>query len=62
MERSMSNLNQHHLMYNPYVFKTVFNPSHCSLLLNPVFNSFPRTTVSYFDLPTFLKNVTNKIA
>ena len=47
---------------NPYVFKTVFNPSHSSLLLNPVFNSFPRTTVSYSDLPTFLKNVTNKIA
>ena len=46
MERSMLNLNQHHLMYN----------------LNPVFNSFPRTTVSYSDLPTFLKNVTNKIA
>ena len=61
MEGSTLDLNQHHLMYNPYVFKTVFNPSHCSLLLNPVFNSFPCTTVSYCDFPTFL-NVTNKFA
>ena len=50
-------------MYNPYVLKTVLNHSHCSsLLLNPVFNSFPCTTVSYSDFPTFLKNVANKFA
>ena len=37
------------------VFITVLNPNHCTSVLNLLFNSFPCTTVSYSDFPTFLK-------
>ena len=38
-------------------FKRVLNPNHCPSvrMLNPVFNSFPCTTVSYSDFPLFSK-------
>ena len=38
-------------------FKRVLNPNHCTsvCMLNPVFNSFPCTTVSYSDFPLFSK-------
>ena len=39
------------------------NPNHCTSVLDPLFNSFPCTTVSYSDFPTFLKVlVLNKFA
>ena len=45
------------------VFITVLNPNHCTSVLNLLFNSFPCTTVSYSDFPTFLKVlVPNKFA
>ena len=45
------------------VFITVLNPNHCTSVLNLLFKSFPCTTVSYSDFPTFLKVlVPNKFA
>ena len=45
------------------VFITVLNLNHCTSVLNLLFKSFPCTTVSYSDFPTFLKVlVPNKFA
>ena len=43
-------------------WKLNFFPNHCTSVLNPVFSCFPCTTISYADLPTFLKNLPNKLA
>ena len=41
------------------IFKRAPNPSDCTSVLSPIFNSFPCTTVPHSDFPTFLKNLPN---